>query len=226
MKRGIFIMAAVLLAGILSAGAAERAQRNEWIPLFNGKNLDGWEPINGTAKYEVKDGAIVGTTAEGSPNSFLCTKKHFGDFVLQFEVKVDDRLNSGVQVRSNSFKDYQNGRVHGYQVEIAAGGFSGFIYDEARRGKWLSEDRCDKAASEKAFRKGEWNKYRVRCVGDSIKTWINGVPIADVIDDMTESGFIGLQVHVFQGDSPASVMWRKIRIREVKIQEREKTEAK
>ncbi len=198
----------LMLAG--SAGAAD----DGWIMLFNGKNLDGWKQINGTAKYEVKDGTIVGTTAKGSPNSFLCTTKNYGDFELEFEVKVDDALNSGVQIRSQSRKDYQNGRVHGYQVEIATNGEAGFIYDEARRG-WLSKDRSNKAARA-AFKKGEWNKYRVVCKGDSIKTWINGVPVADVKDSMDASGFIGLQVHSFSGPEPAQVRWRNLRLREMK----------
>ncbi len=183
-----------------------------WVWLFNGANLDGWEQLNGTAGYEVEDGTIVGTTAEGSPNSFLCTKEDFADFDLEFEVKVDPRLNSGVQFRSLSLKDYRNGRVHGYQVEIATSN-PGRIYDEARRGRWL--DNADPQTAGKAFNVGEWNKYRVLCVGDSIKTWVNGEPIADMKDSMTAKGFIGLQVHSFRGDSPAQVRWRNIRIKEL-----------
>ena len=183
------------------------------VSLFNGKNLDGWQQLNGTAKYEVKDGTIVGTTVKGSPNSFLCTEKNYADFELEFEVKVDPRLNSGVQFRSNSLKEYRNGRVHGYQVEIATNN-PGRIYDEARRGKWLDEDTDPEKARE-AFKVNEWNKYRVVCVGDSIKTWLNGVPIADMTDSMTKKGFIGLQVHSFGGDTPAQVRWRNIRIKEL-----------
>lgn len=183
------------------------------VSLFNGKNLDGWRQINGTAKYEVQDGTIVGTTAKGSPNSFLCTEKHYSDFELEFEVKVDPRLNSGVQFRSNSLKEYRNGRVHGYQVEIATNN-AGRIYDEARRGRWLDEaPNAEKARQ--AFKVNEWNKFRVVCVGDSIKTWLNGVPIADITDSMTKKGFIGLQVHSFGGDPPAQVRWRNIRIKEL-----------
>jgi hypothetical protein len=198
----------VLLLGSAYCVAEEKA-----VALFNGKNLDGFEQINGTATYEVNDGTIVGTTVEGSPNSFLCTKKYYGDFELEFEVLVDDVLNSGVQIRSNSKKDYRDGRVHGYQVEIATNGTAGFIYDEARRG-WLSEDRSDPAA-QKAFKKGEWNKYRVVCQGDSIKTWVNSVPVANVTDSMTKTGFIGLQVHSFKGDKPAQVRWRNLMIKEL-----------
>jgi hypothetical protein len=187
----------------------------DFVSLFDGKSLKGWKQINGTARYEVENGTIKGTTVKGSPNSFLCSKA-YSDFELHFEVLVDSRLNSGVQVRSNSLPDYRGGRVHGYQVEIATNGTAGFIYDEARRG-WLSneKDRSDPAA-QGAFKDGEWNHYRVVCVGDHIRTWVNGIPVADVLDSMTATGFIGLQVHGFSGDTPASVQWRNIKIKELK----------
>ena len=110
-----------------------------WVALFNGKDLDGWEQKNGLAKYTAEDGCIVGKSVPNSPNSFLCTKKYYADFELEFEVKLDAALNSGVQIRSQSLPTYQSGRVHGYQVEIAVEGFSGGIYDEARRGKFLND---------------------------------------------------------------------------------------
>jgi len=185
--------------------------RYKWVDLFNGRDLAGWTQKNGTARYEVRDGTIVGTTVKGSPNSFLCTEKLYGDFELEFEVKVDSRLNSGVQIRSNSFREYRDYRVHGYQVEISTNGNAGFIYDEARRG-WLSKDRSDERARA-AFKDGQWNKYNVVCRGDSIKTWVNDVPVANVTDGMTKLGFIGLQVHAFGGDTPAKVAWRNIRIK-------------
>lgn len=198
----------VLCAGCASLGILDGG----WVSLFDGKSLEGWTQLNGTATYRAIDGTIEGTTVKGSPNSFLCTDKLYSDFELEFEVKVDDRLNSGVQIRSNSLAEYKNRRVHGYQVEIAINGTAGFIYDEARRG-WLSAEREDPAKNA-AFKPGEWNRYRVLCQGDSIKTWVNGVAIADVTDSMTHTGFIGLQVHSFGGDTPASVAWREIRIRE------------
>jgi len=122
------------------ASAADNTPPEGFAALFNGKDLEGWQQINGLAKYEAVDGTIAGTTAPNSSNSFLCTKKLYGDFELEFDVKVDKELNSGVQIRSNSSKEYHNGRVHGYQVEIAVGGFSGGIYDEARRNKFLNAD--------------------------------------------------------------------------------------
>ncbi len=208
------LIACVLLVGTACAYLQKDSSNGEeWVSLFNGKNLEGWEQINGTATYEVEDGCIVGTTVEGSPNSFLCTKKYYSDFELVFDVKVDPRLNSGVQIRSNSTEDYRNGRVHGYQVEISTNGNAGFIYDEARRG-WLSKDRTDPQARQ-AFDADGWNHYRVLCDGDTIKTWVNGVPVADLHDSMTSTGFIGLQVHSFKGDTPAWVRWRNIRLREL-----------
>jgi hypothetical protein len=184
-----------------------------WLSLFDGRTLDGWQQINGTGRYRVDDGTILGETVEGSPNSFLCTKKNYSDFELEFEVLLDPRLNSGVQIRSQSLPEFKNGRVHGYQVEIATNGNAGFIYDEARRG-WLSTDRSDEKAR-KAFKDGEWNHYRIVAVGDAMRVWINGVPIEDLSDSMTRTGFIGLQVHSFDGPHPAWVRWRNIRIKEL-----------
>ena len=192
---------------------AARADDDDWVSIFNGENLDGWTQINGTAEYRVEEGCIVGMTVAGSPNSFLCSDKLYGDFELELDVFDDPLLNSGIQIRSNSLSDYRDGRVHGYQVEIAANGTSGFIYDEARRG-WLSTDRRDPEKNG-AFKNGEWNHYRIRFVGDHLQTWINDVPIADLHDDMTATGFIGLQVHSYRGAEPVEVRWRNIRIREI-----------
>jgi hypothetical protein len=203
---------------MLCAALGFGAQDGGWTALFDGKCLDGWEQRNGTATYRVEDGCIVGKTNEGSPNSFLCTKKDYGDFELLFEVKVDDALNSGVQIRSASRADFNKGVVHGPQVEIATNGTAGFVYGESLKTGWLSEDRTNEAAKA-AFRKGEWNAYRVLAQGKSIKTWVNGVPVADLVDEKTGmmSGFIGLQVHgIKKGTGPYEVRWRALKIREAK----------
>ncbi|MCP4378458.1 MAG: DUF1080 domain-containing protein, partial [bacterium] len=153
----------------------------KFVSLFDGKTLDGWKQLGGKGKYEVKDGAIVGSSVPNTPNSFLCTKKSYGDFVLEYEFKVDPSLNSGVQIRSNSIKSYRSGRVHGYQVEIdpSKRAWSAGIYEESRRG-WLNNLR-DNEPARKAFKQGQWNRIRVEAIGDSIKTWINGVAAADLV---------------------------------------------
>ncbi|MHC4337363.1 MAG: 3-keto-disaccharide hydrolase [Planctomycetota bacterium] len=183
--------------------------------LFDGKTLKGWKQLGGKALYEVEDGAIVGTSVRGTPNSFLCTEKTYGDFILEFEVKVDPPLNSGVQIRSNSLKQYRNGRVHGYQVEIdpSERAYSGGIYDEAGRA-WLN-DLKDNEAARKAFNVKKWNHYRIEAIGDSMRTWVNGVPAADLVDSMTQTGFIGLQVHLVKTEKPLTVRWRRIRIQDL-----------
>ncbi len=185
-----------------------------WSDLFNGKDLEGWKILNGSASYRVEDGMIVGTTVMNSPNTFLATEKNYGDFILELELKVDPAMNSGIQIRSNSLPEYREGRVHGYQVEIdpSQRAWSGGLYDEARRG-WLYPLSVN-PEGRKAFKNNEWNHYRIEAIGNSIRTWINGIPCADLIDDMTPEGFIALQVHSINNESQLGkeVMWRNIKI--------------
>jgi hypothetical protein len=194
-------------------GGGAKSPPKGWVVLFDGKSLRGWEQRNGTATYRVEDGCIVGKTTERSANSFLCTIKEYGDFELKFEVLVDDRLNSGVQIRSRSRGGARSGRVEGPQVEIAADGNAGFLYGEALDTGWLTPPAKGSAEARKAFRKGEWNSFHVKARGRSIQTWVNGVPVADLAEDRTgmRSGFIGLQVHaVPRGTGPYEVRWRNI----------------
>ncbi|MBI3857172.1 MAG: DUF1080 domain-containing protein [Planctomycetes bacterium] len=201
------------ILGALAIFAA--LQDGGWVSLFDGKTLDPWEVKGGTATYRIEDGCIVGKTTEGSPNSFLCTKKLYGDFELKLEIKVDDELNSGVQIRSAARPD---GVVYGPQVEVAINGSAGFVYGEGTKFGWLSEDRSDPKA-QAAFKKGEWNKYRVLADGKSIKTWVNDVPVADLTEEKTglTTGFIGLQVHgIKKGTGPYEVRFRNLTLRELK----------
>jgi len=213
--RLIAALATLALTSTLSV-STHAADEEGFVPLFDGKTLDGWTQKGGKAKYEAVDGMIVGSSVPNTPNSFLCTEKRYRDFVLELEFKVDPTLNSGIQIRSNSLPDYKNGRVHGYQVEIdpSARAWSGGIYDEGRRG-WLAPLK-DKPEARAAFKQNDWNHYRIEAIGDSIKTWINGVPAADLHDDMTAEGFIALQVHgVGKRIEPLTVRWRNLRIKEI-----------
>ena len=212
----LMVLFMILLLGISCKQVTTDKQETvveEWIDLFNGNDLTGWVQRNGEAKYTAENGEIVGTTVLNTPNSFLCTEKDYADFFLEFEVLVDTALNSGVQIRSHSIPEYNNGRVHGYQIEIdpSDGAWSGGIYDEARRG-WLTNQENNEEGR-KAFKNGEWNKYRVEAIGNTIKTWINEIPTAEYTDPLDDpSGFIGLQVHSTNIDRPLQVKWRKIRI--------------
>jgi hypothetical protein len=209
--------------------------QEKWISLFDGSSLDGWTQHSGSAKYWVEDGAIVGQAVPNSPNSFLCTQREFSDFILEFEVYLDDpELNSGVQFRSliaeqdrllwfrNQQGEYQPqripaDRVYGYQVEIASEevGASGGVYDEARRAMmpWWPEKGSEES---KAFKNDQWNAYQVMCKGDTVRTTVNGIVVSAFRDALSLKGIIGLQVHGVGDDpTPYKVRWRNIRIQEL-----------
>ena len=186
----------------------------QWTDLFNGKNLKGWKPI-GNAKFIVENGTIVGVSKLNGQGTFLCTEKRYGDFILEMECKVDDGLNSGIQFRSQSKKDYLNGKVYGYQYELdvsAPGAWNGGVYDEARRGWLYPMDKNPAALS--AFKTGEWNKIRIEAVGNSLRTWLNGIPCTNIIDNLDSEGFIGLQLNGVSDPKldGSKVMWKNIRI--------------
>lgn len=210
MNRILFFFLAVLVLN-----GCNNAPDDGWTDLFNGKDLTGWKQLNGEAIYEAIDGEIVGTTVANTPNSFLCTEQEYGDFVLELEMLLVDDFNSGMQFRSQSLPDYMNGRVHGYQCEVDPSdrAWSAGIYDEARRGWLYPVDLNPEAKS--AFKSGEWNHYRIECIGPSIKTWLNGVPVSHLLDDMTPKGFIALQVHSIRDEALANrqIKWRNIRIK-------------
>jgi len=212
MKKTKLLVLTALIAGALPYSL--KAQSAKWENLFNGKDLNGWKQLNGKATYTVNNGEIIGTTVSNEPNSFLATEKNYGDFILELELLVDNSMNSGIQIRSESKSDFQNGRVHGYQVEVdpSSRKWSAGLYDEARRG-WLYPMDIN-PAGQGAFKKDAWNKYRIECIGTSIRTWLNGVPCANLIDNVTSTGFIALQVHAIgKDDTPGKqIRWRNIRI--------------
>jgi len=204
-----------------------------WVDLFDGKSLKGWVLRSGVATYKAEDGMIVGTAVLDSPNTFLCTEKEYGNFILELEIKDDPELNSGVQIRSQVAdkeivmrlerngkeieRKFPPGRVYGYQVEVSdqPRQESGNIYDEARRGIFL-DNFANKPEAQKAFQFGEWNKFRIEARGDSIKTWVNGVACADIKDSMTPRGIIGLQVHQV---SPKKFKAHQVRFRNIRIKD-------
>lgn len=201
----------------LSACSPSKEVASDSTSLFNGTTLDGWQNFGG-GKFYVENGEIVGEAATGFPNSFLATEKLYKDFELNVDFKVDPLLNSGIQIRSNTYPEetktirwggtfkedgskdvkervWEKGRFWGYQVEIdpTARAWSGTLYEEGGRG-FLHTPGEDDAAM-KAFKPGEWNHFRIVAKGDHIQTWLNGVPVADVHDNMTPTGYIALQLH-------------------------------
>lgn len=218
-----------LLFSLFTSLALFAQAEDGWQYWFQ-KDLGDAKVVSGTATYKVEGGVLVGTTVDGSPNTFL-VKGPFKDFELQFEVKVDDELNSGVQVRSHLAKEgdpapegskndkpLPAGRLYGPQCEIAVNGTAGDFYDEARRGTWWSiltqteAVRTDEAKA--AFKKGEWNHYRIVVQGDHYQSFVNGVKTADFKQPGDPEGHIGFQVHgIKKGSGPYTVCWKNVKLK-------------
>lgn len=200
--RGIRQYLVVLVVALLPFGVHAQS----WTSLFAGKDLREFQS-RGQGDFKVQDGVIVGKTGKGG-HGWLCTRKEYGDFILELEVMAVSG-NSGVQIRSR-FDSKE--RMVGYQIDVdpSARAWSGGLYEQGRRG-WLQNLEKNEPAR-KAFKAGEWNSYRIECIGDSIKSWVNGVPAADYIDSMDLSGIIALQVH---SGKNVEVRFRNIRIQDL-----------
>ncbi|GAC1301766.1 MAG: DUF1080 domain-containing protein [Mucilaginibacter sp.] len=186
--------------------------------LFDGKTLKGWKRLAGTADYKVENGEIVGTTVLNSGNTFLVTEKEYGDFILEMDTKIESPLsNSGVQTRSHfdPAGHEGKGKVYGRQFEIDPSDrkWSGGIYDEGRR-EWLYPVDLNEKAKD-AFKVGVYNHIRLECIGNEMRTWINGVAVADVVDTIDRRGFIGLQVHAVTKPEQAG---KKVYFKNIRIQ--------
>lgn len=212
----------------LLVGCAHEPNEAAWQPLFNGQDLTGWVQRGGKAKYHAADGMIVGTSVPNTGNSFLCTERTYRNFILELEVLQNPQINSGIQFRSLWFpepKAYRDGereikvpagRVHGYQCELdpTPRKWTAGIYEEGRRG-WLAP-LTGRTEAQAAYKLGEWNRIRIECDGDQLRTFVNDVPCAELMDNWTPEGFVGLQVHgVGNRTEPMEIRWRNLRIREL-----------
>ncbi|MDZ4755862.1 MAG: family 16 glycoside hydrolase [Phycisphaerae bacterium] len=188
-----------------------------WQPMWDAETLAGWAPRGGAADYRVADSEIIGTTRPNTPNTFLVSERTYRDFELLIDFKQHRESNSGIQIRSHveGGEDRRDGRVIGYQVELdpSPRSFTAGVYDEARRG-WL-HSLIDAPYARAALRHDAWNSLRIVAQGDVIRTWINGVPAAAVLDAVDREGHIALQVHsVGDRADPLEVRWRRMSIRE------------
>lgn len=213
MKQIFQLLLAILSVSALHAQSSEKG----WTSLFDGQSLNGWKKL-GKADYQIENGSITGITVPNSPNTFLMTEKEYGDFILEMDLFMEDTTsNSGIQFRSHINPQGNNGagRVFGYQLDVdpSSRKWTGGIYDEGRR-EWLYALSLNKPA-QSAFRNGEWNKFRIEAIGHEIKTWVNGIPCAYMIDTVDATGFIALQVHAIKNESQAGkkIFWKNIRIK-------------
>ena len=185
----------LLTAGFLFVSVVLMAQNNKggWTNLFDGKTFNGWKKITGNAEYTIENGMITGTTVPNTPNTFMVTEKEYSDFILELEVMIEDTTsNSGIQFRSHYDPNMNQGkgRVYGYQYELDPSfrKWTGGLYDEGRR-DWLYPLVLHPSA-QNAYKHGVFNKVRVECIGSNIKTWVNDIPAAYVVDTFDRSGLL------------------------------------
>lgn len=218
MRKKLLIKPGILLALFLMAKpCASIAQTTDnWQNLFDGKTLKGWKRVAGTATYKVQNGEIVGTSVANSGNTFLVTEKEYGDFIMELDAKVESPTsNSGIQTRSHFNTPGHENRVYGRQVEIdpSERAWSGGIYDEGRR-EWLYPLDLHPEVKT-AFKIGEYNHIRIECIGNEMKTWVNNIPVAYVVDTVDYKGFIALQVHAVTKPEEAG---KNVYFKNIKIQ--------
>ena len=183
------------------------------VPLFNGKNFEGWE--GDTEKtWRIEDGCIVGGSLDTQVprNEFLCTKKTYGDFELTVKFKLlgDDKRNAGVQFRTQRIPNHHE--VSGYQADVGQD-YWGALYDESRRKKVLVKPA--KELVDKLAKKEDWNEYTIRCEGIKIQLKLNGTVTVDYTEEeanIDRTGIIGLQIH---GGAKAKVFYKDIQIEEL-----------
>ncbi|MCC2975443.1 DUF1080 domain-containing protein [Sphingomonas sp. PL-96] len=214
--KAVLAATAALLIGAAPPPPALQAETAvPWQDITPRAGLQGWHSTGGKATYTVTGGELIGRAAPGKTNSWLVSDASYGDYIMEFDARTDPLLNSGVMVRGQSRPDYRDGVVHGYQAEIdpSARRWSAGLYDEQRR-LWLyTLGRNEPARG--AFRSGDWNHYRIEAVGNRLRTWINGVPAADVVDDADARGFIAFQVHAIPEDQARKgpeVRFRNVRV--------------
>jgi hypothetical protein len=174
--------------------------------LFNGKDLSGWT-IHGTEKWYVKDGLLVCESGPDKEYGYLTTDKPYKDFELTLEFKQEADGNSGVFVRST----VDGTKVSGWQVEVAPpGNHTGGVYESYGRG-WLIQPAPEK---EKVLKEGKWNKMKIKLVGDTLTSWLNGVEMVTITDAKIGAGegSIALQIHAGGG---IKVLWKNIKIKEL-----------
>ncbi len=187
----VFVLA---MGWAMNAWSAEPACPKGFVPLFDGKSLQGW---HGDPKFwTVKDGAIVGHTDGNIPhNTFLIYEKPFSNFILKLRFRLHHHKgNSGIQFRSQELKDFV---VRGYQADIADQKYMGILYGE-KTGRGIIANVTPEVRKklEQAFHKDGWNDYTITADGDHIVLEINGVKTVDIHDPQgAKSGIIALQLH-------------------------------
>jgi hypothetical protein len=207
--QGVTVMLKIWLGmGVVLSALAGSAMAGDgaYQALFNGKNLEGWHNPYDWGQAKVVDGEIHLQAPKGK-KFFLVTDATFGDFEFQAEVKLPEgKANSGFMFRCHA----KPNKVMGYQAEVDPSdrAWAGGLYDEGRRG-WLNPLK-DQPRKQNAWRHGEWNHYRIKCVGDRLRIWVNGIKTTDYRDPVDLQGHLALQHH---GEKGKTYRFRHIQVK-------------
>jgi len=238
------VLIAILSVAVITMACKNKsAKQDGWKDLFDGKTLNGWRVINqdwtnpdSKPDFYVENGMIVCNTTMDNEGGYLVLEKSYDNFILEFDVKIDTSLNSGLQCRSRQWeKDtatvyvagdaqgtkrltkWRKGYVWGYQIEVdpSSRAWSGGLYEPGNRG-WIVTLAGNEAAR-KAFKPMDWNHFKIVMNGTKIQTWVNNIQTVDITDNMSASGIIGLQFHRAYSDYQINKksMWKNIRIKEL-----------
>lgn len=192
----------------LALVALSASGQGEWKPLFDGETFAGWE--GDLTHFRIEDGAIVAGNLSDSlaHNYFLATTARYDHFELRLKVKLlGEDANAGIQIRTERIPD--NTEVTGYQADMGQH-YWGCLYDESRRNRILQQPAPE--LIEKTLKKNAWNDYRIRCEGNRIQLWLNGVQTVDYTEEeanIPQSGIIALQIH---SGKPAEAWYKDIEI--------------
>lgn len=199
MKFRIRITSGIFACLSLALSFCTASDQEPWKVIFNGKNVDGWEIRDGLAEAWVEDGLLLTQQIDSLNFPYLVYQEEFSDYIMECEIKLTGPLNSGILIRGISDPDLNNGKIHGFQMEIdqTERRWTGGIYEERGR-LWLTPLEGMGEGEEEALNAyivSDWNHYRIEAIADTFKIWVNGIPTSHLIDSKTDLGLIGFQIH-------------------------------
>ncbi|MBL8229208.1 MAG: DUF1080 domain-containing protein [Bryobacterales bacterium] len=201
------LIALLLIAATGFAQLSKEEKKEGFKPMFNGKNLKGWD--GDPRLWKVEKGVVIGST-DGvtlDGNTFLICKQEYSDFVLRAQVKLRNH-NSGIQFRSEALPNWV---VKGLQADMAEGNWWGSIYDEKGKRGVISNGWKGKA--EKVVKANDWNDYEIVADGEKIEIRVNGLLTSAINDNSKMSGVIALQLHRGPG---MQAEFRNVRIKKLR----------
>lgn len=228
MNRPLALLAAAVLALLPSF---TRAAEDGFVPIFNGKNLEGWQGLGGdTSSYYAQDGQLI---CKETGKVHLFTVKEYANFILRLEIKMDPGGNNGIGIRTKVSKQPH---LEGSEIQVLDDPY--YARGLPREGKdpkdWVPLKDYQHHGSiygvvpaKPGYLKpaGQWNQQEIICDGRRVKITLNGVVIVDAhldqvkpIDGLQHPGLFYTQGHIglhAHGNYGAKVYFRNLRIKQL-----------